>query len=233
VITLPLILGVVLAAWLRRAWPAAAALGVALAWLGVGALQHARATGAQQALADVRGHEVVRARVDPSLGNVVLWRSLYQTPDGRLHADAVRLPLAGGTVTVRPGASTPLVRAEEIASLPAAAPDAVARGARVWFWFTDGWVGRLPGAGVVLADHRYAADPAGLVPLWAMTLRPEDSVAPVSRSSPRLGGRGLIDLWREVAGRDQRHVPIPAVEHRPGAAGPGVARERAAEARGG
>jgi inner membrane protein len=233
VITLPLILGVVLAAWSRRAWPAAAALGVALAWLGVGALQHARAAGAQQALADVRGHEVVRARVDPSLGNVLLWRSLYQTPDGLLHADAVRLPLAGGTVTVRPGASTPLVRAEEIASLPAAAPDAVARGARVWFWFTDGWVGRLPGAGVVLADHRYAADPAGLVPLWAMTLRPEDSVAPVSRSSPRLGGRGMIDLWREVAGRDRRHVPIPAVEHRPGAAGPGVARERAAEARGG
>lgn len=232
VITLPLLLGVVLAAWWRRSWPAAAALAVALAWLGVGALQHARAAGAQQALADARGHEVVRARVDPSLGNVVLWRSLYQTPDGRLHADAVRLPLAGGTVTVRPGASTPVVRAEEIASLPSAAPDAVARAARVWFWFTDGWVGRLPGAGVVLADHRYAADPAGLVPLWALTLRPEDSLAPVSRSSPRLDGRGLVDLWREVAGRDPRHVPIPAVERRPGAAGPGVARERAGEARG-
>ena len=115
VITLPLILGVVLAAWLRRTWPAAAALAVALAWLGVGALQHARAAGAQQALADARGHEVVRARVDPSLGNMVLWRSLYQTPDGRLHADAVRLPLAGGNVTVRHGASTPAVRTEEIA----------------------------------------------------------------------------------------------------------------------
>jgi hypothetical protein len=172
---------------------------------------------AQQALADARGHDVVRARVDPSLGNVVLWRSLYQTPDGRLHADAVRVPLAGGPVTVRHGASTPVVRAEDLASLPAAAPDAVARAARVWFWFTDGWVGRLPGAGVVLADHRYAADPAGLVPLWAMTLRPEDSVAPVSRSSPRLEGRGLADLWREVAGRDRRHVPMSAVEHRPGA----------------
>ncbi len=217
VITLPLLLGVVLAAWLRRAWPAAAALAVALAWLGVGALQHARAAGAQGALAAARGHEVVRSRVDPSLANMVLWRSLYQTPDGRLHADALRLPLAGGAVTVRPGASTLAVRAEEITSLPAAAPAAVARAARVWFWFTDGWVGRLPGTGLVLADHRYAADPAGLAPLWAMTLRPEDPVAPVGRSSPRFEGRGLADLWREVAGRDQRHVPIPAVAHRPGA----------------
>ncbi|MBK9519410.1 MAG: metal-dependent hydrolase [Anaeromyxobacter sp.] len=49
VITLPLLLGVVLAAWLRSAWPAAAALAVALAWLGVGALQHARAADAQGA----------------------------------------------------------------------------------------------------------------------------------------------------------------------------------------
>ena len=110
----------------------------------------------------------------------------------------------------------PRPRATAIASLPAADPDAVARAARVGFWFTDGWVGRLPGAGVVLADHRYAVDPAGLVPLWAMTLRPEDSEAPVSRSGPRLGGRGLIDLWREVAGRDPRHVPVHPVEHRPG-----------------
>jgi inner membrane protein len=232
VITLPLILGVVLAAWLRRTWPAAAALAVALAWLGVGALQHARAADAQQALADARGHEVVRGLVDPSLGNMVVWRSVYQTPDGRLHADAVRLPLAGGPVTVREGASTPVVSTEEIASLPAAAPDAVARATRVWFWFTDGWVGRLHGAEVVLADHRYAADPAGLVPLWAMTLRPEDPAAPVSRSSPRLGGRGMADLWREVAGQDRRHVPIPAIERRPGEATPGAARDGGAEARG-
>ncbi|MGA8891940.1 MAG: metal-dependent hydrolase [Anaeromyxobacteraceae bacterium] len=231
-ITLPLILGVVLAAWLRRAWPAAAALAVALAWIGVGAIQHARAADAQQALADARGHQVVRALVDPSLGNMVVWRSLYQTPDGRLHADAIRLPLAGGPVTVRQGASTPVVGAEEIESLPAASPEAMARAARVWFWFTDGWVGRLPGAGVVLADHRYAADPAGLEPLWAMTLRPQDAAAPVSRSSPRLGGRGMIDLWREVVGQDRRHVPLPAVEQRPGETAPRAARERADEARG-
>ena len=135
-------------------------------------------------------------------------------------------------MTVREGASTPVVSTGEIASLPAAAPDAVARAARVWFWFTDGWVGRLPGAEVVLADHRYAADPAGLVPLWAMTLRPEDPVAPVSQSSPRLGGRGMADLWREVAGQDRRHVPIPTIERRPGEATPGAARDGAAEARG-
>jgi inner membrane protein len=211
VVTAPLALGVLLALWLARAWPAAAALAVAAAWLGVGGLQHLRAAQAQEALARARGHDVARARVDPSLGNVVVWRSLYQTADGRLHADAVRVPLLGRAVTVREGVSGSVVLEREIAALPAAAPEAVARAARVWFWFTDGWVGRLPGAGIVLADHRYAGDPAGLAPLWAMTLRPDDPEAPVSRTRPRLGGRGLGDLWREVTGRDPRHRPLEAL----------------------
>jgi len=212
VVTVPLVLGVLLALRLARAWPAAAGLAVAVAWLAVGGVQHLRAAEAQDALARARGHDVARARVDPSLGNVVVWRSLYQTADGRLHADALRVPLFGRAVTVREGVSGSVILEREIAALPAAAPEAIARAARVWFWFTDGWVGRLPGAGVVLADHRYAGDPAGLVPLWAMTLRPEDPSAPVSRTRPRLGGRGLGELWLEVTGRDPRHRPLGAVE---------------------
>lgn len=27
-----------------------------------------------------------------------------------------------------------------------------------------------------------------------------------------VGGRGWIDLWREVAGQDRRHVPLPAID---------------------
>lgn len=217
-ITLPLLLGVVLAAVLRRPRPAALALAWTVAWIGVGGYQHARAASAQQALALSRGHEVVRARVDPTLANVVVWRSLYRTPDGGLHADALRVPLLGGAVTVRQGESGRALLPEELAALPAAAPAAVARAARVWFWFSDGWVGRVPGEGIVLADHRYAADPAGLSPLWALTLRPDDAASPVSRSRPRFEDRGLSALWNEVAGRDARHRPIPTVAPGGGAA---------------
>jgi inner membrane protein len=207
-ITLPLLLGVALAAALRRARPAALALAWTVAWIGVGGLQHARAASAQEALARGRGHEAVRARVDPTLANVVVWRSLYRTADGRLHADALRVPLLGGAVTVRQGDTGQVLLPEELAALPAAAPAAVARAARVWFWFSDGWVGRVPGEGLVLADHRYAADPAGLAPLWALTLRPEDAATPVSRSRPRFEDRGLSALWLEVTGRDTRHRPL-------------------------
>jgi hypothetical protein len=42
----------------------------------------------------------------------------------------------------------------------------------------------------------------------------------------------MADLWREVAGQDRRHVPIPTIERRPGEVTPGAARDAAAEARG-
>lgn len=219
-ITFPLLLGVALAAVWRRARPAALALAWTLAWIGVGGLQHVRAASAQEALARVRGHEPVRARVDPTLANVVVWRSLYRTADGRLYADALRVPLLGGAVTVRQGDTGQALPPEELAVLPAASPGTVARAARVWFWFSDGWVGRIPGDGLVLADHRYASDPAGLAPLWALTLRPDDTASPVSRSRPRFGGRGLSALWLEVTGRDVRHQPLTSGRARGEASSP-------------
>jgi inner membrane protein len=205
--TLPLLLGVVLAWRRRRALPAVAGLAWAAAWLGLGVVQHARAASVQVELARARGHEPVRARVDPSLGNNVLWRAIY-VADGRIHADAVRVPWLGRP-TVRTGGSAPLAAAAELAALPAAAPAATARAVRTWAWFTDGWMTRSdgPGGEVVVADQRYAADPAGLEPLWALTLRTRDPATPVARSSPLSSERGLARLWVELTGRDQGHRP--------------------------
>jgi len=119
---------------------------------------------------------------------------------------------------VRAGVSAPLARPAELAALPAAAPEATARAVRTWAWFTDGWMTRTdgPAGEVVVADQRYAADPAGLSPLWALTLRTRDAAAPVARSSPLSSERGLARLWAEVTGRDDRHRPLGEV----------VARER-------
>jgi hypothetical protein len=110
---------------------------------------------------------------------------------------------------VRTGGSAPLAAAAELAALPAAAPVATARAVRTWAWFTDGWMTRSdgPGGEVVVADQRYAADPAGLEPLWALTLRTRDPATPVARSSPLSSERGLARLWVELTGRDQRHRP--------------------------
>jgi len=206
--TLPLLLAVVLAWRWRSALPALAGLAWAVGWLGLGAVQHARAAAVHADLALARGHQPVRARVDPSLGNHLLWRAVYEA-GGRIHADAVRVPWFGPP-TVRTGGSAPLASPADLAALPAAAPAATARAVRTWAWFTDGWMTREdgPDGEVVLADQRYAADPAGFAPLWALTLRTRDAAAPVARSSPLAAERGLGRLWVEVTGRDPRHRPL-------------------------
>ena len=218
--TLPLLAGVLLAAAWGRALPAAAGLAWAVAWLGVGAIQHGRASAAQAALAEARGHEPVRARVDPTLGNNVLWRSVYEKPDGRVHADAVRVPYLGGA-TVRAGASTELATVPDLLALVTADHAASVRAVRTWHWFADGWVSRADGpeGAVILTDLRYAGDPAGFEPLWSLTLRTRDVERPVERTGPSASNRGLAALWAEVTGRDERHRPLAAGGPAPGTLG--------------
>ena len=91
-----LILVTALALALRRAAAPAARLGlmVAGAYLLLGVAQHERAAAVAADLAAERGHEVERGLVKPTLGNLVLWRSVYEAA-GRFHVDAIRVGVAG------------------------------------------------------------------------------------------------------------------------------------------
>ena len=74
----------------RRRVLAVAGLLWAVAHLGVGAVQHARADAASAALAASRGHQRGRALIKPTIANLLLWRSVY-AHDGRLYVDGVRV----------------------------------------------------------------------------------------------------------------------------------------------
>jgi len=164
--SLPLAAGVALAVGARSAGPARAGLALALAYVGLALAQHERAERAAVELARSRGHAPVRIEVKPTMGNVVLWRSVYLA-DGRIHADAVRAGM-GGT-RVYPGESAPRVPG----GVPEAAPDTVlgrdvARFARV----ADGWLVRHPDRPDVVGDARYAMLPTSIRPLWGVVVDP-------------------------------------------------------------
>jgi len=205
VFTLALAVGLAFALWRGLRAPATAALVFCVGWLGLGLAQNARATEVQAQLAEARGHALVRARVDPTIGNQLLWRGVYLDGEGRLHADAIRLPLPG-TPTVRTGETAPSLRPEDVTALAPSEPR-VARAAAVWFWFTDGLVapGPVPGS---FGDARYAADPAGFESLWALRIRPDDPAAPVARIGGGPRSLTLAQLWAEVLGNDARHEPV-------------------------
>ena len=165
VVSLVLVAGVVLGLRRESARGPRIALAAVALYLMAGALQHERAEDRTRALAASRGHEPERILVKPTVGNLLLWRSLY-VHGIRIHADGIRLP-PFGAATVYPGASAALVREDDIREpgdpAAAVAPE-FARFAR----FADALVVRHPRRPEMLGDARYAMLPTSLEPLWGI-----------------------------------------------------------------
>src|SRR5262245_33751097 len=96
-----------------RAAPAVLSLLMCALYLGFGASQHHIAMQQLLMTARTRGHTVEHARAMPTPANLVVWRALY-VADGRIHADAVRVPWFKAP-HVRPGDSVELFRLDEVA----------------------------------------------------------------------------------------------------------------------
>lgn len=152
-----LLLAIPLVLALRRRQAALARTGLALAvvYLAFGVLQHERARESLQRLALTRGHAPQRLLVKPTIGNLILWRGMYQH-EQQVYADAVRVGIAARTY---PGESTAM-------ALQAAAGDG---GPQARFAaFADGWLIADPRHPGRLGDARYAMLPTSLRPLWGI-----------------------------------------------------------------
>lgn len=169
VFTAILVTALVLA--LRRPAVVAARLGLVVAggYLLLGVVQHERAATVAAELAAERGHEMERGLVKPTLGNLVLWRSVYEARD-RFHVDGIRV---GVTDTrIYEGESVAVFNPATSASpVP---PDSVqGEDIRRFEDFSDGYIFRDPARAHVLGDARYAMLPNRIGPLWGIRLDPE------------------------------------------------------------
>lgn len=191
VFTLILLAGVVRSLRGSRRAPALAALGFATAYLGLASWQHAAALEAQRDLAARRGHTIDRGRVMPTLGNVVIWRSLYDS-GGRLHADALRV-LPGRPVEARGGASLERLTP---ATWPDDRPDLahLAGLLRRFDAMADGYLARTPGRPGIVGDMRYSIEAGGFSPLWGIEMG----------AGPREGRASWVDLARDGRGAGRR-----------------------------
>lgn len=164
--SLVLAAGVALTLARGGAWPSRVALALALAYLGTGWLQHERARVVAARVAADRGHDVTRLEVKPTLGNLVLWRSIYES-DHRFHVDAVRVGVVAPT-RVYPGES---VERFSLRAVPTLDPTS-----RLWrdierfMRFSDDFVAVHPHQPAVLGDVRYALLPTSAIPLWGIEL---------------------------------------------------------------
>lgn len=155
----------------RRKSGRAARIGLALflCYLCAGALLHDRARRVLEGSLAAQGKPAERLRVMPTLGNLILWRGVYESGED-ICADGVRVSL-WGQERVYPGACTPRFTGQE--PLPLQAQEELAR----FSHFSDGYLARVPDEPRVLGDMRYSLLPNSLVPLWGLSLPEEGRTA--------------------------------------------------------
>lgn len=166
-LTIPLIVGVVLAYTRASRRPAQFALLWVIAYLlaGIVARDAAREVGLE--LAQSRGHAPAAVDAKPSFANLLVWKSIYRAGD-RYYVDAVRLGLS---TRVYEGDSIPAL------SLPRDLPwldlnSQQARDIERFRWFSDGYLALDPHDPKRVVDLRYSLLPNEIEALWGITLDP-------------------------------------------------------------
>lgn len=204
--TLFLLLGLVFAARQRSRTPALAALALCLAYVGTAAWQRGHAEDALRHIAAGRGHAIERSEIFPTVGNPLVWRTLYRS-GGTLHADRVRVPLSGAAQW-KPGPRMAHMDERHLTDAERADPR-VRRDFQRFRYFSAGWVTRAPRDSSVVADARYSLDNDAFEPIWGVRFKPAQPVPTEWVARDRERRIPLGELWQEITGRAEGYRPLP------------------------
>ena len=206
--TLPLLVLLLAGTFRKRTAWVRGALVFGLAYLGLGALQNHRAARIQASLAEERGHAdaMTMATVKPSIGNLVLWRSLYRFED-TFYLDAVRVGVGSGG-TIFEGESLPVIELEAL--LGAIPKDSrLAGDLRRFDHFSGGYLAHHPEKPDVVGDCRYALLPNSAIPLWGIRFDPGKPDQHVSFESFReVEPEDRQRLFEMILGREPDLDPV-------------------------
>src|SRR5687767_9431650 len=170
VVTVTLLVCVVIALRSASARAARVALVLVLIYFGFGWVQRERAEAFVARAAADRGHAIARHEVKPTLGNLLLWRSVYVT-GSEFVVDAVRVGILSPPVLYRGGA---VRRVQPIDLVPPLSINSVQAQDLVRFAkVSEGFLARHPSRPNVIGDVRYSILPDGTVPLWGIAVHAE------------------------------------------------------------
>lgn len=146
---------------------ARAGLVIAGIYLIFGWVQLQRAEAIAATLAASRGHTIEQLLVKPTLANLVLWRSIYET-DGKFYVDAIRVGLFAES-RIYPGESIKkFVPNQYFDQLPI--DSVLAEDISRFTVFSAGFVAIQPEHPHLLVDVRYSNLPTTVAPLWGIEL---------------------------------------------------------------
>ena len=190
-VTVPLLIAVIATAKSgHKRWLITGTTLVAM-YFGLGVSQHQRAMDTIEQIAGDAGQRVVRAKAMPTVGNLIVWRTIYQA-DNSYHVNAIALPLFSEPRVYSGGTVKPLDVDKDFPSLPTDSlqADDIER----FRWFTSDWLFVSPTNPSAIGDLRYAGRPDGIQSLWQITVSPEQPDEHVGYGSKMRDSDGLVLL---------------------------------------
>lgn len=201
IFTLPLLVLTLYAAVRRSRFTAILAATYAFSYLGLGVLQNHRAEGAAQELALSRGHKPIALGVKPSIGNLVVWKSVYEY-EGLYYVDAIRVVsdsrVYTGTTAEKLNLST------HFAWLDANSQQA--KDVERFRWFSNQHLAVDPENKNRIIDVRYSSLPNEVSGMWGIELDESASDQQhitwmVNRPKGAKMTRKMAVLWGMILGR--------------------------------
>ena len=202
IFTLPILLGLALAFFLRTVSPARWAVGISCAYLFFGIVQRERAENYLENLAEERGHTPEMVSVRPSFANLVLWRLIYREGD-QYYVSAVNLTPFKQPEFFPGDSAEAFTRsdAREVAPEGSTLADDIER----FRFFSQGYLFIHPEQKDAVADLRYAMFPDSLMPLWGIRVDPSAPDEHVSMEYFRKASPDAFShLWGMITGNDLR-----------------------------
>ena len=163
--TIPLLILIIVASLKQKKIFAIVGVLWAVSYLLLGVYQKNEAVKIGKEIAKNRGHDVIRIDVKPSIGNLLLWKLIYETED-EFYIDAIRL---GWNPKVFKGESIDKINTQT------AFPWLVLKSQQAidierFRWFSNGYIAINPKNKNQILDIRYSAIPNQIGGLWGIEL---------------------------------------------------------------
>jgi inner membrane protein len=164
--TLPLILLIALATIKKKNVYSKIALAWAVIYLMIGMYLHNVAINVGKEIAEQRGHTITRIKAKPSFGNLILWKTIYET-DNQFYVDATNLLFN----KIIPGESIKKLNQEE--DFPWLKEESQQyKDVERFKWFSNDFLAVNPQNKNQIIDIRYSGIPNEIGGLWGVQLNP-------------------------------------------------------------
>lgn len=134
-------------------------------YFSIGLMKNIRITKQMNILAESRGHEIDHYEVKPTIGNNILWRTVYRSGD-MIYVDAIRINWLGKTKIYEGESMKAKIFPDDFSYLP--------EDSRIFYdlkrfnLFSNGLLGESAKHPNLLIDARYSLRANGAAPMWGL-----------------------------------------------------------------